>query len=119
MFVKRVAECPEFIAGDDTRLREILHPTNDPVQIGYSIASARLAIGEASTPHRLRSSETYYVLQGKAKFYIDDDIQEAGKDTVVYVPANALQFVENISSEELVVLCIVEPFWKASDESTL
>jgi mannose-6-phosphate isomerase-like protein (cupin superfamily) len=119
MFIKKVIESPEFIAGDDTLLREILHPENDKLPIGYSIAQARVPVGEASSPHRLKSSETYYILQGEARMYIEDEISELRANQLVFVPAGALQYIENISSQELVFLCIVEPYWKPTDESFL
>lgn len=116
MFSRKVIESPEMIAGDNTRLREILHPANDAVDINYSIAYVRLSVGEASLPHRLKSSETYYILQGKAKLYSNDNTAILPKDSVACVPANALQFVENVGSEELVCLCIVQPAWRMEDE---
>lgn len=116
MFYKKVVESPELIADDNTRLREIFHPNLHEVKANYSIAHVHLSVGEASLPHRIKSSETYYILQGSAKLYVNDEVQVMVKDSVAHVPANALQFIENISSDELIYLCIVEPAWSPSEE---
>ncbi|MEQ1562042.1 MAG: cupin domain-containing protein, partial [Nitrospiraceae bacterium] len=51
---------PEFLAGDHTVLRELLHPAKQPVALGYSLAHGTLAPGCRSKWHRLISSEVYY-----------------------------------------------------------
>jgi mannose-6-phosphate isomerase-like protein (cupin superfamily) len=43
--------------------------------------------------------------------HIDDSSAELNKGDSALVPANAIQFIENIGEEELVFLCIVEPYW--------
>lgn len=116
MFHKTLEDAPEFVAGDHTRLRELMHPTHDQVAIGYSLAHASVAPGNASLPHRLVGSESYYILQGKGKMYIEDTVFEVQKDSVFLVPANALQHIENTGTEDLVFLCIVEPFWQEVEE---
>jgi mannose-6-phosphate isomerase-like protein (cupin superfamily) len=116
IFSKELIDSPEMIAGDNTRLREILHPRHDQLAINYSIAYVRLAVGEASLPHRLKSGETYYILEGKAKLYVDKDEVVLKKNALAFVPPMALQFVENIGSEELFCLCIVQPEWREEDE---
>ena len=64
MLVVQLEDCPEFIAGDKTVLREVLHPDKVPVAVRYSLAHATVRPGERSLPHRLRTSEVYYVLKG-------------------------------------------------------
>ncbi len=117
IFHRHALEVPEMIAGDGTRLREILQPANDSVDINYSIAYFRLSVGEASEPHRLKSGETYYVLQGKCRLYVDEDSADLRRDSIAHVPPNALQFVENLGSDELICLCVVQPAWRAEDET--
>ena len=117
MLKKSKQDATEFIAGDATRLREILHPSHDPVAIGYSLAHAFLPKGAASLPHRLEGSETYYILQGTGTIYIDGQATPLGPDDVCWVPPNALQHVENTGDSDLVFLCIVEPYWRPEEET--
>ncbi|MCH2042496.1 MAG: cupin domain-containing protein [Saprospiraceae bacterium] len=116
MFIKNITDAPEFQAGDATRLREVLHPNHDQLPIGYSIAHARLLAGTASLPHRLKSSETYYFLQGKGLMHIEGETQEVCANSIIFVPPNASQYVSNTGNEDLVFLCIVEPYWKEEEE---
>ncbi|BDS09983.1 cupin domain-containing protein [Aureispira anguillae] len=116
MFHKKLAQAPEFVAGDHTKLRELMHPLQDHLKIGYSLAHAKVEVGKASLPHRLKSSETYYILEGKGEMYIDDTSLEVGKDDVFLVPANASQYIKNTGDIDLVFLCIVEPYWQEDEE---
>ncbi len=119
MLVKFQRDSPEFLAGDHTLLRELLHPAKASVQLGYSLAYGRLAPGAQSTPHRLSSSEVYYFLGGKGRVTIEDQQAEVEKGAVVYVPPGATQFVNNLGENDLEFLCLVDPAWKPEDEEVL
>ncbi len=119
LFKKSLEEENAFVAGDKTILREVLHPKNDKVAINYSMAQAIIEPNQASTPHRLTGSETYYFLGGEGRIYIDEEHVSVKKGDVVYVPANALQYVRNIGEVDLEFLCIVEPFWTPESEVVL
>lgn len=114
---KSLHQSAKFVAGDHTHLREILHPNNDAIAINYSVAHAFLPKGKASLPHRLKGSETYYILSGNGIIYIDEEQQALQANDVCWVPPNALQHVENTGEENLVFLCIVEPYWRPEEET--
>jgi mannose-6-phosphate isomerase-like protein (cupin superfamily) len=116
MFVKKNLESPEFEAADLTILSEIVHPSNDQIEIGYSIARARLPKGKSSLPHSLSSSELYYILTGSGRLHIDSEYADLNSGDSALVPAFALQFIENTGEEELLFLCIVEPYWTPKSE---
>jgi len=119
MLIRRLEDCHEIIAGDHTRLRELLHPDKQPAQIRYSLAHALLAPGESSTRHSLKTSEVYFILTGKGLMHIDDEQREVAPGAAVYIPPNALQHIKNTGSEPLVFLCIVDPAWRPEDEIIL
>ncbi len=51
MHIKDLKNCEEFIAGDRTILRELLHPDKlSGTAFRYSLAHATLNAGENSTP---------------------------------------------------------------------
>jgi hypothetical protein len=52
MFLKYLKDCREFVAGDDSILRELLHPDKMPVQIRYSLAHAEVRVGQKTKPHK-------------------------------------------------------------------
>ncbi|MDQ5822701.1 MAG: cupin domain-containing protein [Chloroflexota bacterium] len=116
MLIVDVNDCPALVAGDETLLREVLHPSLHGAPIRYSLAHALLKPGGRSLPHRLRGSEVYYILQGRGRIYIDGESSEVRAGQVIYVPPGATQFVENGDSSDLVFLCIVDPAWSADDE---
>ncbi len=117
MLKKSLDETPEFLAGDKTHLREILHPHKDTsVKIGYSIAHARLSVGESSLPHRLAGSEVYHILEGEGIIHIDRQSIIIKKGDTIYVPPQSSQFVNNTGSTDLIFICIVEPAWTLDSE---
>ena len=117
MLVRNLNECEEFVAGDHTILRELLHPDKQPLDLRYSLAHAILAPGKTSTPHSLKTSEVYYILAGTGEMSIAEARQQVKAGDAVYIPPNAVQFIRNSGSEPLVFICIVDPAWRQEDET--
>ena len=119
MFIRDLRECPEFTAGDGTRLRELFHPDKDHLPLRYSLAHAVLAPGGRSAPHRLGTSEVYYILAGEGRMHIDGESAAVGPGQAVSIPPGAIQWIECTGSADLAFLCIVDPAWRAEDEEIL
>ena len=119
MFTPHLDDCPEFVAGDGTRLRELLHPDKADLALRYSLAHATLPPGAASTPHQLRTSEVYYLLHGEGLMHVGDEATAVRAGHTVYIPPGATQWIENTSDGDLVFLCIVDPAWRPEDELIL
>jgi mannose-6-phosphate isomerase-like protein (cupin superfamily) len=119
MLVKDREECKEIKAKDQTELREILHPKNDAVDLRFSVAYARVRPGKKSEPHRLRSTEVYYILKGKGMMNINQESREVREGSAVHIPPNSVQHIENTGEEDLEFLCIVEPPWLAEDDEVV
>ncbi|PSB17164.1 cupin domain-containing protein [filamentous cyanobacterium CCP1] len=117
MFIQKLNDCSEFIAGDGTQLRELLHPDKQPLQLRYSLAHAIVPPGQTSLPHSLKTSEVYYILAGSGEMHIDDESQPVEPGDAVYIPPNARQFIRNNGSVPLVFICIVDPAWRKEDET--
>ncbi len=117
MLIQKLLDCPEFIAGDSTILRELLHPDKQDINLRYSLAHAILPVGETSQPHFLTTSEVYYILSGKGEMHINEEIREIESGDAVYIPPNAKQFLRNIGHEPIVFICIVDPAWRKEDET--
>ena len=109
-------DCQEFLAGDATHLREILHPDKMDIALRYSLAHAVVKPGETSFKHALTTSEIYIILEGKGRMFIDEEDQEVTKGHVVYIPPNAVQCIENIGARDLIFYCLVDPAWREEDE---
>jgi mannose-6-phosphate isomerase-like protein (cupin superfamily) len=78
-------DCAEFVAGDNTILREVLHPNKQDMALRYSLAHAVVRPEEASLAHRLASSEVYYILEGEGTMYIDGEQAEVGPGATLFV----------------------------------
>jgi mannose-6-phosphate isomerase-like protein (cupin superfamily) len=116
MFKKDLKKCEEIIAGDNTILRELLNPQKEDIAIRYSLAHARLKPGQISLAHRLKSSEVYYILEGRGEMHIDNEKENVSKGQAIYIPPNSVQKIKNTGVTDLSFLCIVDPAWKAEDE---
>ena len=119
MFIRDLKDCEEFVAGDHSILRELLHPKKAPLKIRYSLASAKIIPGQTTRPHRLKTSEVYYILEGKGIMHIDAASAEVHPGCAVYIPPDSMQFIENVGSSDLKFLCIVDPAWRPEDEEVL
>ena len=110
----------DFIEGSEgVKIKQYFHPHNTLNGINYSIAQFSLDVGEKTKLHKIKSSEIYYILEGKGNLKINEKIFYLEKDDSVYVTPNSKQFIENTGSENLRFLCIVEPAWKSEDEEIL
>lgn len=119
MVIRQFDDCPEFLAGDETILRELLRPVPGSVNGRYSLAQGRLDPGAASTRHVLTVSEVYYFLAGEGTMHVGQESAPVRKGTVVAVPPDAEQWVENRGTGALEFLCIVDPAWTPECERIL
>jgi mannose-6-phosphate isomerase-like protein (cupin superfamily) len=116
MFIKNLKNCRKFIAGDSSVLREILNARKGDFSFGYSLAHAIVKPGKTTKPHKLKTSEVYYVLEGRGKMHIDKETGKVQAGDAIYIPPRCLQYIENTGKSDLIFLCIVDPAWCLLDE---
>lgn len=114
-----LSKCPEFLAGDGCRLREILHPDKQDLDLRYSLAHATVFPQQTTTPHRLKTSEVYYILAGQGRMCIDGVTADVQTQDTIYIPPEAVQSITNTGNTDLVFICIVDPAWREEDEVVL
>ena len=119
MLIKDLQNCEEFIGGDGSILRELLHPGKADLELRYSLAHATVKPGIASKLHKLKTSEIYYILEGVGIMHIDDESTKVHSGQVVYIPPNSKQHIQNIGNSDLKFLCIVDPAWQPKNEEIL
>jgi mannose-6-phosphate isomerase-like protein (cupin superfamily) len=117
MLIRKLLDCPEFIAGDGTKLRELLHPDKQDIALRYSLAHAIVPVGQVSTPHSLTTSEVYYILEGQGEMHIDEEVTTVEPGDAVYIPPKARQYICNTGTVPLVFICLVDPAWRQEDET--
>ena len=116
MFVKNISDCREFTANDGCRIREVLHPENDPVHLPYSLAHACIAPDSQSYRHRLKQAEVYYILAGSGVMHINEEQQPVKTGDMIYIPSDAIQWLENTGDTDLNFLALVSPPWNEKDD---
>jgi len=119
LLIKRLSECREIRAGDGTRLVELLHPDRTRAKVRYSLAVAQLGIKRRSLPHRLNQAEVYYILRGAGRIHINSRAATVRAGDMVYIPPNAVQWLENTGWMTIKFICIVDPAWQAGGEEIL
>ena len=119
MPIKKLTDCACFTAGDGCRLREILHPDKEDIAIRYSLAHATVQPGQRTAPHRLRTTEVYYVLSGRGEMVVDGKTANVGPDDTVVIPPDAVQCITNTGNHDLTFVCMVDPAWRVEDEEIL
>jgi len=119
MLIRRLQDREPINALDNTIIREILNPEHESksLVLNYSLAHATLKPREKSLPHKFHeASEIYYILKGKGLMHIGDETTEASPGDTIYIPPQAVQWIENTGSEDLEFLCIVYPAWQPNAE---
>ena len=117
MIVKSIEQVSSFLAGDLTRIREVLHPKNEKIDIPYSLAHGSLAVGASSLLHRLLGRvEVYIILEGETEAFIEQSSINLKKGDVLYVPAGAEQYLRNTGTIPVQFLCMVSPPWRKEEE---
>ena len=117
--IVKLADREKFKAGDDTMLKEILHPLHHKLKLPYSLAYAFLEKGETSLLHSLSGSEVYFILNGKGKVTLGEKEFVIGKGDCIYVAPNMPQSVSNTGGSKLEFICIVSPPWTEEGEEII
>nr|WP_319373583.1 cupin domain-containing protein [uncultured Methanobacterium sp.] len=117
MLIKSIEKCEYFQVADKTVLCELLHPKNENIEMGCSIAHAVLDEDKASLPHKLNNSvEIYYIIKGKGKMHIDHESADVKPGDAIYIPPESVQWIKNTGKSSLEFLCVVTPAWQGTDE---
>ena len=93
MLIKDLAKSPRFLSGDKAILRELLHPDKSPLALRYSLAHAVVKAGKKTLPHRLKTSEVYYVLSGRGVIHVDDEVERVRPGQAVWAQIKAVALV--------------------------
>jgi mannose-6-phosphate isomerase-like protein (cupin superfamily) len=116
MYVKHLADCLQIRAGDNSLLREIINPNKENIKIHYSLAWAKVAPHKKTLRHTLTSSEVYCILRGTGIMHINNEEKRVQETDMIYIPPNAVQYIENPGETDLEFLCIVDPAWQPAIE---
>ena len=116
MISKKIKSLDSFHGDEGSEIKQIFYPENTQNGIRYSLAQSVISPGKSSKPHKMKSAEIYFVLDGDGIIHVDDQSEKIEKYQSIYVPPLSKQYLENTGQTELKVLCIVDPAWKPDDE---
>ena len=116
MISKKIEDLDSFSGNEGSEIKTIFYPDNTLNGIRYSLAHSIISPGKSSKPHKMKSAEIYFVLEGDGIIHVDDQSEKIEKNQSVYIPPLSKQYLENTGQIELKVLCIVDPAWSPDDE---
>jgi mannose-6-phosphate isomerase-like protein (cupin superfamily) len=98
-----------------TELRVLLD-TTDFGQGRMSLAMETLRPGQHTVPHwHEELEEIYYILQGRGRMAIADEVRDVSVGDAVLIPLRAVHCLHNTGDQDLVLLCPVSPPWYPED----
>lgn len=115
MEVRNIADVPAFITADGSEIRELLAYRNSSIR-QQSLAEARLAPGQATTPHyHPRTEEIYYLLEGTGRMQLGGEVRDVGPGDAIAIPAGLAHQITNTGSGLLRFLCTCAPGYQHTD----
>ncbi len=115
MDVRSIDEVTAFTTKDGSEIRELLAHRNSCIR-QQSLAEARVAAGQKTTPHyHPMTEEIYYVLEGSGRMRIGDDARDVGPGDAIAIPPGAVHTIENTGAGTLRFLCCCAPGYEDAD----
>jgi quercetin dioxygenase-like cupin family protein len=104
--VRRADAAPaeEVSAGTHTSRQVLIGPEEAP---NFALRRFRMAPGGGMPPHTNTVEHEQYVLRGRARIGLGDEVVEVSKDDVVFIPAGTPHWYEALGDEPFEFLCVV------------
>ena len=116
MISKKIENLDSFNGDEDSEIRQIFQPENTLNGIRFSLAHSIISPGKSSKPHKMKSAEVFFILDGEGIIHVNEESEKVEKNQSIYIPPLSKQYLENTGQVDLKVLCIVDPAWKQDDE---
>lgn len=106
MFVKKSEEVntEKVKAGRSTTRQVLIGPETGP---NFAMRRFRISPGGGMPSHTNKVEHEQYILRGRAKVGIGDEVHEVGKDDVVFIPAGVPHWYETVGNEDFEFICVV------------
>jgi mannose-6-phosphate isomerase-like protein (cupin superfamily) len=113
--VRNIDAVPAFTTKDGSEIRELLARRNSSIR-NQSLAEARVAPGQTTTPHyHPRTEEIYYILSGEGQMRIGDEARRVGPGDAIAIPPGERHQITNTGREMLKFLCCCAPGYEHDD----
>jgi mannose-6-phosphate isomerase-like protein (cupin superfamily) len=115
MDIRHIDHVPAFTTKDGSEIRELLAHRNLCIA-KQSLAEARLAPGQQTTPHyHVQTEEIYYLLAGRGRMRIDQEEHDVAAGDAIAIPPGAVHTIINTGGETLKFLCCCAPAYEDAD----
>ena len=115
MDIRQIDQVPAFTTKDGSEIRELLAHRNSCIA-KQSLAEARLAPGQQTTPHyHIQTEEIYYILTGSGRMRIDCEERAVVAGDAIAIPPGAVHTITNTGGETLKFLCCCAPAYEHAD----
>ena len=119
MIIRNLKSSKKITGKEGAIIYDILNPQHVENGIRYSMAYVFLPRGKSTLLHTMKTSEVYYILEGKGILHIDNTFNKVNTGDVIFISPNSKQYIENVDNSDLKFLCIVDPAWRKEDEIIL
>lgn len=115
MDVVNLDEVTAFTTKDGSEIRELLAHRNSCI-VNQSLAEARLPVNGSTAPHyHPRCEEIYYILVGRGRMWIEDEIRTVEPGDAIAIPPGSRHQITNIGNEIMRFLCCCAPPYEHND----
>ena len=115
MDIHNIDRVPAFTTKDGSEIRELLAHRNSCIR-KQSLAEARLPPGGQTAPHyHPKTEEIYYILEGRGRMQIGDEVQIVEPGDAIAIPPGAIHTIQNVGDNTLKFLCCCAPAYEHED----
>lgn len=115
MDIRNIDRVPAFTTKDGSEIRELLAHRNSSIA-QQSLAEARLAPGQSTTPHyHAQTEEIYYILSGSGQMQIGHETRPVGPGDAIAIPPGQVHQITNTGDGRLTFLCCCAPAYDDCD----
>lgn len=115
MDIRNIGRVPAFTTLDGSEIRELLAHRNSAIR-NQSLAEARLAPGQSTTPHyHPKSEEIYYLLSGEGQMRLGDEVRMVSAGDAIAIPPGMVHQLTNTGAGVLKLLCCCAPGYEHED----
>jgi len=108
-------EPQEYVTLDGSVVRELVRPETTGSR-HLSVATARVAPGQRTHPHRhLTSEEAYYVLRGEGSVTVGSKTTRVTAGGAVLIPVGTVHWAVAEGTEPLLLVCLCAPPYQHED----
>ncbi|HEV7844471.1 MAG TPA: cupin domain-containing protein, partial [Pyrinomonadaceae bacterium] len=98
-----------------SEIRPLVDRTTSKIE-RCSLAEEVLPVGAAVVRHHhLETEEIYYILQGRGRMTIGDEVREVAAGDAVFIPLKQTHALENTGDEAILLLLVCGPAYSYED----